>query len=1164
MTRFNSPKLVFAAIMLFVAAFVFLSATPLLAQATISTGSIQGTVTDPNGSVVPGAKVTISNRATGQSSVLSTNSNGGYVSGSLIPGDYTVRVESKGFQSSEAHIPVQVGVISPANIKLKVGEGTQTITVEATAIAINTEQATVQGVVTPQQMENLPVNGRNFLDLAQLEPGVQIQDGGNFDPTKNGFSSISFGGRFGRTARIEVDGVDISDETVGTTTQNIPESALQEFQISQSSLDPSTELTSSGAVNVTTRSGTNQWHGEGFYGFRDQAISADLSGIGTGTPFQRNQFGGRFGGPIIKDKLFFFMDAERTKQDSRNPVVLTQPFTPLSGGFSSPFRETETLGKLDWQIRPDNFHVFYRFSYDNNSIVRAFNPQAYEPFANRDNTPVHVAGFDFTTGRFTHSIRGGYTKFTNHIGDAVTGTSIFNPAPQLTLSIGSGNSFFCDSSAVFCSGPNFLAPQATFQSDKQIKYDGSRSFTNHVLRYGVAINRILGGGFANFFGIAPSVNANNDATTVAFANAHGGSTNPLNYPVQFVLLGNGQGFFTEKPEFGEPAGGQFDTRFATYVGDTWKALPNLTVSAAVRYERDTGRTDSDLAGVPALNQFGPGLGNRVKQPNLNFAPQLGVVWDPWKSGKTVFRAGIGLFYENVIFNNVLFDRPGRLEKGLFNAQGLACFNGAPQPITLPDGSTLNPTFCDQPIGTVAADIAALQQQFQAAIAAAGPAVNPNFIGNSLTAAANVNGISLFAPDYKTPRSVQINAGVQRQLWKGAVATADYVRNVQTRSLLGVDVNHVGDARFFDPTAAAAAIAATNTSFGCANVDCAIAAGATIADYGANGLASGIAVTGGFPSGGAAAFPGINGALGTNQMLFPVGRSVYNALQLSYKQDLASPLPWVNHLNLQAAYSLSRFENTVGIGGGDQDFVNTDLDFRNPTRFFGPSGLDRTSQFSIGTIFEVHRGPLISFTGHFSSALPQTLFLPQLCGSAEIFCSDSTGDGTVGDVLPGTNIGWFGRDIKAGDLNKTISSYNSSTAGTLTPAGQTLVASGLMTAAQLEALGGTLPTLASAPPGQVGLDSLKIFDSKISYPIKVRERITIEPSMTVFNLFNFANFDGPGNVLNGELNGQPGSVNGTTQQGTNPATARTNRILLGTGTFGVGSPRQLEFGLKLTF
>ena len=105
-----------------------------------------------------------------------------------------------------------------------------------TKLQVNTEQATVQGVLTASQIENLPVNGRNFLDLAQLEPGVQIQDGQNFDPTKAGYSSISFGGRFGRTARIEVDGVDVSDETVGTTTTDIPASAIQEFQISQSQL----------------------------------------------------------------------------------------------------------------------------------------------------------------------------------------------------------------------------------------------------------------------------------------------------------------------------------------------------------------------------------------------------------------------------------------------------------------------------------------------------------------------------------------------------------------------------------------------------------------------------------------------------------------------------------------------------------------------------------------------------------------------------------------------------------------------------------------------------------------------------------------------------------------------------------------------------------------
>ncbi|PYV63755.1 MAG: hypothetical protein DMG97_36910 [Acidobacteria bacterium] len=232
-----------------------------LAQTTISTGSIQGLVIDPSNAIVSGAKVTIRNQGTGQVLTTTTNSAGTYTSGALIPGDYLVRVEQTGFKSVELPIKVEVGVTAPGSVKLQVGNTKEVVEVAATELHVNTEQATVQGVLNSEQIDNLPINGRNFLDLAQLEPGVQIQDGGNFDPTKNGFSSVSFGGRFGRTARIEVDGIDISDETVGTTTQNIPQGAIQEFQIGQSSLDLSTESTSAGAVNVVTRSGTNNWHG---------------------------------------------------------------------------------------------------------------------------------------------------------------------------------------------------------------------------------------------------------------------------------------------------------------------------------------------------------------------------------------------------------------------------------------------------------------------------------------------------------------------------------------------------------------------------------------------------------------------------------------------------------------------------------------------------------------------------------------------------------------------------------------------------------------------------------------------------------------------------------------------------------------------------------------
>src|SRR5207244_13614 len=208
-------------------------------QATISTGSVQGAILDPKGAVVVSAKVTITNKDTGQMLEPEVTSAGTYNSGPLPPGQYVVRVAAKGFKTVEQTVVVAVGIITTANVTFELGsENTvlrvessaiyktveQTVVVavgimttanvtfelgsestvlrvESSAISVNTEQATVQGVLTAEQIENLPVNGRNFLDLAQLEPGVQIQDGANFDPTKNGFSSVSFAGHFGRTAR---------------------------------------------------------------------------------------------------------------------------------------------------------------------------------------------------------------------------------------------------------------------------------------------------------------------------------------------------------------------------------------------------------------------------------------------------------------------------------------------------------------------------------------------------------------------------------------------------------------------------------------------------------------------------------------------------------------------------------------------------------------------------------------------------------------------------------------------------------------------------------------------------------------------------------------------------------------------------------------------------
>jgi len=1170
------------------------------AQATISSGGIQGTILDPNGASVATAKVTVTSKATGQKTTPEVTSAGDYNSGALIPGTYLVRVEAAGFKAVEKTIVVQVGVVSNGNITLEIGSTSTVIEVEGSAVQLSTEQATVQGVMTTEQIEQLPIGGRNFLDLAQLEPGVQIQDGGNFDPTKNGFSSISFGGRFGRTARIEVDGVDISDETVGTTTQNVPASAIQEFQVSQSSLDLSTELTSSGTVNVVTTTGTNSFHGQGFFYGRDDAYAARIAQSGPSV-FTRHQYGANLGGPLIKNKLFFFGDFERGMQNLLAPVTQPAPFNTLNGGFNSPFRELEFLGRVDWQISP-NYRAFYRFSYEQNRNVKGFVPNTFNPFANKDNTPVHAGGVDFTTGSFTHSVRAGYLKFRNGITDAVTGTSILNPGGAVAIAIGADP--FCLTAGVdsFCSGANFLAPQKTFQSNKQIKYDGSKTLHTHILRYGAGVNRISGGGFAEFVASAPIAFSGGSAVVGNFA---GGAANPLNYSLDFVTLGNGQGFSTEKSAFGFPGSGQFDTRFQWYVGDSWKIRPNFTLTYGLHYVRDTGRADSDLGPIPALNQFGPGLGNRVNQPNKNFGPQVGIAWDPTKSGKTVIRLGGGLYYENAVWNNVLFDRPVRLQKGLFLALGFPCPGGS---LALPDGTTvtsinghdLATQVCGQPIGNTLTDLAALQTLFQQATLKAGPQNNGSYVGNTLADGANSSGNNLIAPNYVTPRSWQMNVGIQRQLWNGTVLSVDYLRNVGVHFLLDYDTNHVGDARFLNKTAAASAIATTLSQCGVATIDAAIIncpnnpagtsqAGytprpATIFDFAHNGLDSGNACAGGLPSGNNCAFGGANPSLGQNQMLFPIGRSVYNGLDVKLVSNVNRPMRGVKHLNYQVAYSLSRFVSEAQ----DQDFINAAADFANTGRYTGPNGLDRKHQLSAGAVFDLPATTRISFITHWYSALPRTLLLPTPpSNNGAIFTSDLTGDGTFagdtrgvqGDILPGTNIGSFGRDISAGNLNALITNYNSTIAGTtITPAGQALVDAGFFTKAQLLSLGATPPTIALAPPGGVGLDQFFTFDVRLGWVIRpnkmfhrLPEGVTIEPQIQFFNLFNRQNYDSPSQPLSGILSGAPGSLNGTTahDQAGCPAdpkkcTGRTNLTSIGSGVFALGAPRQMEWGIKVSF
>jgi hypothetical protein len=1149
---------------------------------SVNGGSIQGTITDASNAVINNATITISSPETGFLKTLQTDSAGFYSIGPLNPGPYQLTIEAPAFSRLIVQTVVRTGTATAGSYKLSLGQATTEVTVNAGAVQVNTEQPGVSGVINAQQIDSLPINGRNFLDVAQLEPGVVLQSGESFDPTKAGFSALSISGVSGRTTRILLDGQDITDENVGTTIMNVSQGSIDEFQVNRSTQDVSGELTSSGQVLVATRGGTNAYHGQLFYNFQDQSAGfASFQGLVT--PFQRNNFGGRVGGPILRDKLFFFASSERIKQDASlsanlGPRFQGTPFASQYATIPSPYRLTYSTGRLDWN-GPFGGHYFARLNYDVDSAVSNYYGFGYWEYANRDNTPGMAFGADYVTGNFTHSFRGSYEKFHNLISDRHQ--SLFDPGSGMAISFTAQN---------YASGPNPLAPQETYQSDKQIRYDGGWTHGNHNVRYGVSFNRLLGGGYASFYGIGPrallSASGNSNPATWG---------DPLSYVPHEIRLGNGQGFFSEVPGFGYPAGGQEDWRFGAYVADAWKLRPDFTLTLGLRYNRDTGRANQDLGVIPCstintanfptppcagntplLDQWGAGLGERVSQPNGNFGPQIGFAYQVAGSSKTVIRAGFGIYYDSNVWNNILFDRENRLRSGLFNQVTTGvCLNSTS--VQFPDG------LHDSVDGVPIADVCSmqlsqgktywvdLQNQLAAATAAAGNSgnVNPSYVGEILTIPS-----AFYAPNYVSPYSEQFNVGVQRQLWTGSVLTVDYLHNSTLKIQQTIDANHVGDARYLNKTAAQNAINTTLAENNWTDVDDAISKGATIYDFANFGLDSGANYNSGYPGSYAygssdqgAAFAGANLNVGQGFFNFPSGRSGYDALQVNLRQQARHPMKGIENSNFEVSYSFSRMV-TTSKGGGDQFFTNYPYDYNSATLYMGPGSLDQTHNLSFGGSFTLKYGPQIGLIGHFRSATPLDLLMDNLNGTAEIFRSDFTGDGTTGDPLPGTGPGAYMRSVHPGNMDKVISAYNSKFAGQLTPAGRALVDSGLLTSEQMVKLDAVMQPM--QPLAGKGWENpmFKGLDASFSYPIKLRfisESANIEPEVAIYNVANFANYStGPTGILLNQEDFPVYSGGGYANETLDPSLKDSTRQNRGSGTFAQGSPRSMEFQLRFNF
>src|SRR5436309_2184458 len=295
------------------------------AQATAS-GTIQGTVTDQTSAVVSGAQVEAKNKATGVTRTTTSNETGVYQFELLPVGIYTVKVTKSGFAGVAQTIEILIGQTATVNVELKTGSVSEIIEVTGEAPLVDQLKTGVSQTITPTEVQELPMVGRDVANLAYLAPGVKSTD--SYDPTKNRYAIISVNGASGRNINVTVNGVDNKDNTVGGPVMQLPLEAVEEFQISTQKFSAETGRSEGAAINMITKQGTNNYHGSVFGYFRDTSLNTDEKDpTGTGpTPahpdgtipshpdYTRQQFGGSVGGPLRKNKLFGFFAIERERE----------------------------------------------------------------------------------------------------------------------------------------------------------------------------------------------------------------------------------------------------------------------------------------------------------------------------------------------------------------------------------------------------------------------------------------------------------------------------------------------------------------------------------------------------------------------------------------------------------------------------------------------------------------------------------------------------------------------------------------------------------------------------------------------------------------------------------------------------------------------------------
>jgi outer membrane receptor protein involved in Fe transport len=601
-----------------------LTAAPAFAQQT--TGSITGRVTDAQGGAVPGATATARNTATGFLRTDTTDAEGTYRLTALPVGTYDLRIELQGFTTVEqSAVTVNVGQVIALDFTLKVASVAETVTVTSEAPLVSTTSSAVGGVVNPQTIEELPLNGRQFANLAVTIPGVGL--GFHSDPTKSTQFSPQINGGNGRNVNYQIDGGDNNDDTVGGLLQLFPLEAIQEFNVLTARYKAEYGRSNGGVMNIVTKSGTNVLHGSWFTLARNDSLNAmtetERLNESEKQDYKRYQYGGSFGGPVRRDKAFFFGAVERTQQDTFQ-IVNTQGLFPSEDGtFATPYRETLLTTKYTQNLNAAQY-LSVRYGRNQNS----------QPYGADPLTPVSgwgESGNKFNSFNINHNWVMGealnefifqYADFRNHI--SANSNDPYQTFPN-NVSIGQN--------------PN--TPQTTEQKKWQFRDD----FSWHATGMGGIGHDFKAG--VNFIN-EPRLFITFNVATGDYAYTH--LDNNLSGPLSAVSRNGGAA------EANIPT-----KQYAAYFQDDWRVTDRLTLNLGLRYDLVTGYAieqsrnpnfirlqDAARAGrfnnLPGGEAFA-GFGEESQEDKDNVQPRVGFTYDLTGSGRHVARAGWGTYYD---------------------------------------------------------------------------------------------------------------------------------------------------------------------------------------------------------------------------------------------------------------------------------------------------------------------------------------------------------------------------------------------------------------------------------------------------------------------------------------------------------------------------------------